>query len=1827
MESLKSSFFSSRRKSLVSPKTPTLQQQQLQQQQQQQSQYQQQHEQHQHQQQQQQRQSAFTDTFDRRLDLEPTVSNPAHLSHQHRSSPLHLQQQQPQQPSSPSIKQRPPPLRKIPVREFEAYSPPPIMTAPIYNSQKFSPPSPPPYFAPLTATNGSSSGNGQRHNARLQNTTGGYEASNNNTISNSANGGIGSRPPEQGTVQSYTGSGLATGTVTPTGVLSRGNGGTGAREGYRSRPVSQYQQDLYGSPSSTVEMATAPPPPPPSSVPLTSRPSSSSKTHFSHNNGGSSGINGSSSNMATPTPVLTVSPKTRRPKSLAAHEFGVEAPGAGADGSMNSSYGVEGRDSYRKSLPAKSRQSIGAIIPQVPYSWVQSQHPSEHPTQHETMPRKQSSSSRQSFHELEQQYHQNQLHFDQQQQYQQEDEFRQQYYQQQFLQQQSASPMDPQRKHQGAASPHHRVHSTGLDMPMSPNPPMTPSSISNSDGSPMTALTSPLSSGRSSSGMHPQYPKTTPQAPPSPVSQSHYRSKSYSSGPIPLTLPLESLPKPTEGSQYEGYSKHYSTQGTLPSSRKNTSAEISVQPRDLYRRSESYSTLQARMNQTNGESSAADGNVATPRMPTYTESQTSPQAFDPTAAADQTLSRRDSWREQEQFLLQLQQRDHQTRAKYKRESFYAAFQNNNENNSTGSGGATNGSNGNSNGSNEDPKPRSHSRAASPHLPSGIPQLRTKSRSGIPSTPTADYKGRPTPPPRSRSRTPAGSASAGGTQTTAVPQHPQLPPHYSSEFQSTLRKSVIVSDEIPTPAQRPDSHRSPSSSTPSSKSGTPLPQTADTIPVPVADMTKHMSILDIKEPAPKPPVPTAAEVVMPTVVMRHPPNPSLAGSHRRSIVFDIPASHSRSNGSGHGAEGSIGRMKDVGVMVSGAKDRTSMVANSSSNSGGSSAQQSATRKRGKTLSAMDPPKAKPAPTILPPMYMSTTSRTTNMSSPMASRAAGSMIPSPANVSRGGTVTPREAAMKGAARTQVADVTLDSKTIRGGSTTDLPLTNQQPLTVKTSTPPVTEKPKTSRSFSSGLLSGLSRRRSTVVDPLTIATNAVPLKSDAPSTPRASTFSKSSTAPASARLPPTSSHLLSQFDVKKTNELKTPTRSSPSTSGMAKTPTSSVVTNPNPPYTSGQPIHPSTVLHGQNGASPALEPKSPKALSTSVPSSSGVSPFPPLSPYAALKLYAPYLSMYERAEIGEYPQVYYVGQNCRHKKPASMEASNSNFGFDDERGDYLIVNHDHLMFRYEILDMLGKGSFGQVAKCYDHKTGEYVAIKIIRNKKRFHCQALVEVKILDKLNRWDPDAKHNLIRMTDNFYFRNHLCIASELLSINLYEFIKTNSFQGFSLGLIKRFCTQLLQSLDLLSKHSVVHCDLKPENILLKHPTKSSIKVIDFGSSCLENEKVYTYIQSRFYRSPEVILGMSYNMAIDMWSLGCILAELYTGYPLFPGENEQEQLSCIMEIQGIPDRYLVEKSSRKKVFFDASGNPKSVVNSKGKKRRPGSKTLGQALKCNDPLFLDFIGRCLIWDPEKRMKPREGLQHEWISDIRTPVRTLFSPSPSSSSDYHQPMNTSASSSSSSNSRRRSTIFSGQSSASLSAARPLKVKTEPDTSISSNSGAGSMKFERRTHVSAGIPSFAASTVSSTNQSYQGGHGHGYSEGSGGAGHSSNISGSSKYGQHYTSLYATPTTFSGSSSGSTTGANSRRLTVSGAAAGHGHGHGHGGSTDNGSFYGGAAAGGGGGSSTGLSASRKNATSMYVAGSSNTVGAATGAEYLRQVNASHASAAAGNSSFSRGSGR
>ncbi|XP_074656419.1 dual specificity tyrosine-phosphorylation-regulated kinase 4-like isoform X2 [Tubulanus polymorphus] len=374
-------------------------------------------------------------------------------------------------------------------------------------------------------------------------------------------------------------------------------------------------------------------------------------------------------------------------------------------------------------------------------------------------------------------------------------------------------------------------------------------------------------------------------------------------------------------------------------------------------------------------------------------------------------------------------------------------------------------------------------------------------------------------------------------------------------------------------------------------------------------------------------------------------------------------------------------------------------------------------------------------------------------------------------------------------------------------------------------------------------------------------------------------------------------------------------------------------------------------------------------------------PMSPQEALKQFKNKLSPYEQREIVDYPEIWFLGLEA--KKIESIPGTGQNNSYDDDNGSYIKVLGDHLVYRYEILEVLGKGSFGQVVKAYDHKMDQNVAIKIIRNKKRFHHQALVEVKILDALRRKDRDNQHNVIHMGEYFYFRNHLCITFELMGMNLYELIKKNNFQGFSIALIRRFAYCLLKCLQMLQKDKIIHCDLKPENILLKQRGQSQIKVIDFGSSCYEHQRVYTYIQSRFYRSPEVILGLPYGMPIDMFSFGCILAELYTGYPLFPGENEVEQLACIMEVLGLPPNEILEQATRRRLFFDSKGNPRCVTNSKGKKRRPDSKDLTQALKCGDEHFIDFIRRCLHWDPLHRMTPDEAVQHPWIQDGLTHLK----------------------------------------------------------------------------------------------------------------------------------------------------------------------------------------------------------------------------------------------------
>ncbi|KAG5519191.1 hypothetical protein PMAC_002279 [Pneumocystis sp. 'macacae'] len=263
--------------------------------------------------------------------------------------------------------------------------------------------------------------------------------------------------------------------------------------------------------------------------------------------------------------------------------------------------------------------------------------------------------------------------------------------------------------------------------------------------------------------------------------------------------------------------------------------------------------------------------------------------------------------------------------------------------------------------------------------------------------------------------------------------------------------------------------------------------------------------------------------------------------------------------------------------------------------------------------------------------------------------------------------------------------------------------------------------------------------------------------------------------------------------------------------------------------------------------------------------------------------------------------------------------NDGYDNEDNDYILYVNDILGSdrgnRYLILDILGQGTFGQVVKCRNIRTQETVAVKVIKNKPAYFNQSMTEITILNLLNKkLDKSRKHNILQLKDTFIHKKHLCIVSELLSVNLYELIKQNQFKGLNTNLVRIFAVQILDAMIVLNEAKIIHCDLKPENILLNNLESPIVKIIDFGSACHERQTIYTYIQSRFYRSPEVLLGLPYSSSIDVWSFGCIIAELFLGLPLFPGTSEYNQIFRIVEMLGMPPTWMIEMGKQSKDFFE-------------------------------------------------------------------------------------------------------------------------------------------------------------------------------------------------------------------------------------------------------------------------------------------------------------------------
>jgi len=282
------------------------------------------------------------------------------------------------------------------------------------------------------------------------------------------------------------------------------------------------------------------------------------------------------------------------------------------------------------------------------------------------------------------------------------------------------------------------------------------------------------------------------------------------------------------------------------------------------------------------------------------------------------------------------------------------------------------------------------------------------------------------------------------------------------------------------------------------------------------------------------------------------------------------------------------------------------------------------------------------------------------------------------------------------------------------------------------------------------------------------------------------------------------------------------------------------------------------------------------------------------------------------------YEVSKNPKRVLTKPSEGKSNN-GCDNEDNDYILYVNDVLGVqenrKYLVLDILGHGTFAQVVKCQNLKTKELVAVKVVNSKPAFINQSLSEISILELINKKiDPMDQHHFLQLKDKFIHKNHLCLVFELLSSNLFELIKQNQYKGLSTKLVRNFSKQLLDSLCVLKDSKIIHCDLKPENILLISPDKPDIKVVDFGSACQERQTLYTYIQSRFYRSPEVILGLPYTTSIDTWSLGCIIAELFLGLPIFPGSSEYDQIVKITSILGLPPTWMIEMGKNSKNFLE-------------------------------------------------------------------------------------------------------------------------------------------------------------------------------------------------------------------------------------------------------------------------------------------------------------------------
>lgn len=298
-------------------------------------------------------------------------------------------------------------------------------------------------------------------------------------------------------------------------------------------------------------------------------------------------------------------------------------------------------------------------------------------------------------------------------------------------------------------------------------------------------------------------------------------------------------------------------------------------------------------------------------------------------------------------------------------------------------------------------------------------------------------------------------------------------------------------------------------------------------------------------------------------------------------------------------------------------------------------------------------------------------------------------------------------------------------------------------------------------------------------------------------------------------------------------------------------------------------------------------------------------------------------------------------------------------------------HIYKKFEILQKLGKGAYGVVWKAVDKKTKKTVALKKVFEA--FHNatdaqRTFREVMILQELSGHENLVKLlNVIRAENN----KDLYLVFDFMETDLHAVIKADILKKVHKQYI---IYQILRALKYIHSGEIIHRDLKPSNILIN--SECHIKIADFGlarSILTKNEEaepvMTEYVATRWYRAPEIVLGSNrYSKAVDVWSVGCILAELINGKALFPGVSTMNQIELILEVLGKP--------TKEDVLSIESENALSIVQNISLKSK---KTFAAFFKDSAPETIDFLQRCLEFNPDKRMSVEEALEHPFVLQFR--------------------------------------------------------------------------------------------------------------------------------------------------------------------------------------------------------------------------------------------------------